>query len=120
MNESGFRDREGQSLRGRDAAEGAVMALQELDVSPVRSRCHCNHKVINVGEDQAPGDGGVEGGDIDNEQEGGDGAALRGAHSNWCKHLWRPLEEGTRERNCFVLFKSCIRLFRLSAKREAN
>ena len=52
------------------------------------SRCHCDHKVINVGEDQALGDGGVEGGDIDNEQEWRDGGALRSAHRNWCEHLW--------------------------------
>ena len=51
------------------------------------SGCHCNHEVINVGEDQASGDGGVEGGEVDNEQEGGDGGALRGAHGNWCEHL---------------------------------
>ena len=35
----------------------------------------------------------MEGGDVDNEQEGGDGRALWGAHSNWREHLRRPLEE---------------------------
>ena len=51
------------------------MALQKLNVSPVGSGCHCNHEVINVGEDQASGNGGVEGGEVDNEQKGGDGGA---------------------------------------------
>ena len=57
------------------------------------SGCYCNHEVINVGEDQSSGNGGVEGGDVDNEQEGGDGRALRGAHGNWREHLRRSLEE---------------------------
>ena len=69
------------------------MALKELDVPPVGSGCHCDHKVINVGENQTFGDGGVEGRDVDDEQERGDGGALGGAHCYWCEHLWRTLKE---------------------------
>ena len=56
----------------RDAAQGAVMTLEELDVPSVGGGCHCDHEVVNVGEYQSSGDGGVEGGDVDNKQEGRD------------------------------------------------
>ena len=58
------------------------MALKELNVPPVGGGCHCDRKVINVGENQSPGDGGVERGEINNEQEGGDRGALRGTHGD--------------------------------------
>ena len=69
------------------------MALQELNVSPMGRGCYCDHEVINVGEDQASGNEGVEGGDVDNEQEGRDGGALWGAHCHWGEHLRRSLDE---------------------------
>lgn len=38
---------------GCDAAKGAVVALEELNVPFMRGRCDCNHKVINVGANYA-------------------------------------------------------------------
>ena len=58
------------------------MTLEELNIPPVGGGCYCDYEVINVGEDQAPGDEGVEGGDVDHEQEGRDRGALWGTHSN--------------------------------------
>ena len=58
------------------------MALEKLDIPPVRVRCYCDHEVVNVRENQALGNGRVEGGDIDNEQQRRDGGALWSAHSN--------------------------------------
>ena len=67
MDEFGLRDREGQVFRGRNAAKGAVVTLKELDVPPVGGRRNCDYKVVNVGEDQASGYGGMEGGHVDDE-----------------------------------------------------
>ena len=36
MNELSFRDREGETFGGHNAAEGAVLTLKELDIPPVR------------------------------------------------------------------------------------
>ena len=49
------------------------MALKELNISSVRVRCYRDHEIINVGEDQALGNGWVEGGYIDDKQQWGDG-----------------------------------------------
>ena len=54
---------------GGNAAERAVVALKELNIPPVRMSCYRDYEVINVREDQALGDGWVEGGDIDDEQQ---------------------------------------------------
>ena len=67
MDELGLGDREGQAFRGRNAAKGAVVTLKELDVPPVGGRCNCDHEVINVGEDQASGYEGMEGGHVNDE-----------------------------------------------------
>ena len=64
VNELRLGNREGQALGGRNAAKGTIVTLKEPDVSPMRGRRYCNHKVIDAGEDQAPGDGRVERGDI--------------------------------------------------------
>ena len=69
------------------------MTLEELDVPPVGGGRHCDHKVINVGENQASGDGGVEGGDVNNKQKGGDRGALRSTHGDGREHSWRTLEK---------------------------
>ena len=58
------------------------MTLKELNVPPVGGGCHYDHEVINVGENQSPGDGGVERGDINNKQEGEDRGALGGTHGD--------------------------------------
>ena len=68
MDELGLGDREGQSFWGRNAAKGAVVTLKELNVPHVGGRRHCDHEIINVGENQSPGDGGEERGDINNKQ----------------------------------------------------
>ena len=67
---------------GRNATKCTVVTLEELNVPPVRGGYYFYHEVINVGEDQALGDGVVDGRDLDNEQEGGDRGALWGTHSN--------------------------------------
>ena len=64
-------------------AEGAVVTLKELDIPSLRERRNCNHKVINVGENQAFGNGCVEGGNINNEQQWRDGGALWSTHGDW-------------------------------------
>ena len=74
-------NRERQTFGGRNAAKGAVVTLEELDVPPMGGRCYCDNEVINVGEDQPLGDAGVVGGDVDNEQKGRDRGVLWGAHS---------------------------------------
>ena len=61
MNELSLRNREGKTLGGRDAAEGPEVALEELDIPPVRGGCYCDHKVVNVGENQALENDWVEG-----------------------------------------------------------
>ena len=35
----------------------------------------------------------MEGGNVDNKQEGGDRGALRGTHGDWRECFWRALEE---------------------------
>ena len=67
MDELGFGDREGQAFRGRNAAKGAVVTLKKLDVPSVGGRCNCDHQVINLGENQASGYGGVKGRHVDDE-----------------------------------------------------
>ena len=47
---------------GCDAAKGAVVALEELEVPFMRGRRDCNHKVINVEENYALGNARMEGG----------------------------------------------------------
>ena len=69
------------------------MTLEELNVPPVGGGCYCDHQVINVGENQALRDEGVEGGDVDNEQDGGDRGTLWGTHSNRSELFQRSLEE---------------------------
>ena len=69
------------------------MALEELDVPSVGGRCYCDHEVINVGENQPFGDGGVEGGDVDHEQEGRDRRALGCTHGDGREYFWRALKE---------------------------
>ena len=71
------------------------MALKELNVPSVGGRCHCDHKVVNVGEDQPFGDGGVEGGDVDNEQEGRDRRALWRTHRDGRENSRGALKEKT-------------------------
>ena len=63
-------------------AEGAVVTLKELDIPSVGGRCYCNHKIINVGENHAFGNGWVKGGDRNNEQQRRDGEALWGTDGN--------------------------------------
>ena len=82
MDELGFGNRKGQPFGGRDAAKCVVVTLEELNVPSVGGGRHCDYKIVNVGEDQAFGDEGVEGGDVDYEQKGGDRGALWGTHSN--------------------------------------
>ena len=69
------------------------MTLEELDVPSVGGRRHCDHEVINVGENQTLRNGGVEGGDVDNKQEGGDGGALRCTHGDGRKYFRRTLKK---------------------------
>ena len=69
------------------------MTLEKLDVPSVGGGGNCDHKVINVGEDQAPRDFGVEGGDVDNKQEGGDRGALGGSPGDGRKYFRGTLEE---------------------------
>ena len=52
------------------------MTLEELNVPPVGGRSNCDHEVLNVGENQASGYGGEEGGHVNDEQERGDGGSL--------------------------------------------
>ena len=80
MEELSLGDLEGQAFRGRNPAQGAVVTLEELDVPPVRGSRKCDHEIINVGENQASGYAGMEGGHINDKQERGDGGAL------WCAH----------------------------------
>ena len=47
------------------------MALEKLDVPSVGGRCNCDHEVINVGENQTSGDGGMKGGYVNDEKGGG-------------------------------------------------
>ena len=83
VNELSFGYRKGKTLGGRDAAERAEVPLEELDIPSMRGGCYCNHKVVNVGEDQALGNDWVEGGDVYNKQEGGDWGALWSTHGDW-------------------------------------
>ena len=76
VDELGLGDREGQAFRGCNAAEGAVVALKELDIPPVRGRSNCDYEMVNVGENQASGYGGMKGGHVNDEQERGDGGSL--------------------------------------------
>ena len=69
------------------------MTLEELDVPSVGGGGHRDHEVVNVGENQALGDGGVEGGVVDDKQEGRDRRALRGAHGDWSELSRRALKE---------------------------
>ena len=71
------------------------MALEDLDVPSVRGRCDCDYEVINVGENQSSGDGGVEGGDVDDEQEGRDRRALGCTQSDGREYFWGALKEKT-------------------------
>ena len=59
------------------------MTLNELDIPPMGGRRYCNHKVINIGENQASGNGWVEGGNVDDKQKRGDGGTLWGTHGIW-------------------------------------
>ena len=71
------------------------MTLEELDVPSVGGRCHCDHEVVNVGVDQSFRDGGVEGGDVDHEQEGRDRRVLGCTYGDRREHLWGALKEET-------------------------
>ena len=82
VDELSLGDREGKAFWDRNAAEGAVVTLKELNVPPVGGGRHCDHEIINVGENQSPGDGGVERRNINNKQEGGDRGALGGTHGD--------------------------------------
>ena len=50
--------------------------LKEAHVCPVGGGCHCDGEIIHIGDDEAPGDTLVEGCDVCNEEERGDGRAL--------------------------------------------
>ena len=93
MDELGLVDREGQAFRGRNAAQGAVVTLEKLDVPPVGGRSNCDHKVIDVGENQASGYEGREGGHVNNEQERGDGGTLGCAYCDRGELLRGTLEQ---------------------------
>ena len=67
VDELGLGDREGQAFRGRNAAEGVVVTLKKLDVPSMGGGSHCDHEVINVGEDQASRQRGMEGGHVNDE-----------------------------------------------------
>ena len=69
------------------------MTLKELDIPSLRERRNCNHKVINLEENQAFGNGWVEGGNINNEQQRRDGGAMWGTHGDWSKSFWGALKE---------------------------
>ena len=90
VNELSLGNREGQAFGGRNAAKGTVVTLKELDVSPVRGRRYCNHKVIDLGEDQALGNGRMERGNVNNKQQRRDGGALRGTHGDRREFFGEP------------------------------
>ena len=93
VNELGFGNREGQSFGSRNAAEGAVVTLKKLYVPSVREGRNCNHKVIDVRENQALRYAQMKGGNINNKQQRGDGGALWGTHGDWGESFWGALEE---------------------------
>ena len=72
------------------------MALEKLDIPPVRVRCYRDHEVVNVREDQALGNGRVEGRDIDDEQQRRDGGALW-SYCSWS--LPKAIYQVFRKRN---------------------
>ena len=54
--------------------------LQEAYIRSVGGGCYRNGKVIHIGDDEASGDTLVEGCDICDEEEGGDGRTLGHTH----------------------------------------
>ena len=67
--------------------------MEKVDVPSVGGRRHCDHEVINVGENQSFRDGGVEGGDENNKQNRGDRGALRGTPGDRREYFRRTLEK---------------------------
>jgi len=51
-------------------------------VAPVGGGGHRDREVVNVRDHEASGHGHVQGGDIEQEEKGGDGGTLRRAHRN--------------------------------------
>jgi len=56
-------------------------------------RGHRDGKVTDVGEHNASRYGGVEGGDIKKEEEGGDRGPLWGTHRDWWREVGGALED---------------------------
>ena len=82
MNEFSLGDGKGKPPWCRNTAEGAEVALKELNIAPVRGGRDRDHKIIHVGDHNALGDHGVQWRNINNEEEGRDGGALGGTHRN--------------------------------------
>ena len=70
-------------MGGHHPTQGAVVCLEELDISAVRGGGHGDHKVVHVGENYPSMDDGVEWGDVDDREQPGDGAALGGPDGDW-------------------------------------
>jgi len=91
VDELSFRDGEAHAEPGPSGLQHRVPPLQGLDVTPIGRGGNSQTKVIDIGEGEPLGDQAVKTGNINNKQKWGDGGALRCAHGDWGKHLWRPL-----------------------------
>jgi len=73
-----FREGEGYAQTHISGLDSLEQSLQRVDVSSVGKRDDGQAEVVQVGEHQPTWDSEVKGCQVDKEQEGGDGGALRG------------------------------------------
>ena len=73
MYEFGLGDGEQKALGRRFPIERTVVGLEKLDVSSVRRGGYGDHEIVHIREDCAFFDYRVERGDVDDEEQRGDG-----------------------------------------------
>jgi len=93
VNELSLGDGEGKAPGCHDTAERAVLALKELNVASVRGGRDSDHEIVNVGDYNALRYHRVQWRNLYNKEEGGDGGALGGTHSDRREYSWGTLEE---------------------------
>ena len=82
MDEFGFGDRERHPNIPAFCCYGGEEILEVVYVASVGGGGHPDREVVNVRDHEASGYGHVQGGDVVQEEKGGDGGPLRGDNRN--------------------------------------
>ena len=96
MDQFGFRNGKGEVDRQGLSLEHREGFLKEANVGSVGGRGHCDGKVVHIGDNKLPEDLQVEGGDVYDEQKGGDGGSLRDPTETGAKSEGTPGMSGGR------------------------